>query len=204
MRNIILFDVGGVIRIYDDKSFNAWLKNTFHPNGEIEPAWKKWRDLRDIDKIDEHEFYANFISDIGISAKDISEEDFYAKFFNEHIETNEKILKFIENQLFGKFRLYIFSNMSRMEVKEHRKKVDYEKFFDKCVYSFNLGLIKPDIEFFKKGLDVIEHKGDECIFFDNNLKNKKNSEKLGIKFVQYVDFDKFSKDIESLKYNPER
>ena len=196
MRNVIIFDIGGVLRIYNNNTFNDWLKTTFNITKGIVPIWKKWQNLRDIDKIDEHEFYSKFLSDIGISNIELSEHDFYNKFFEDCITTNDKIFSFIENNLFGKYELYIFSNMSRIEVIEHRKKVNYEKFFNKCIYSFDIKVLKPDINFFKKGLELIGHVGEECIFIDDKIKNKINSEKSGIKFIQYTDYNKFLKDIE--------
>lgn len=199
MRNIIIFDIGGVLRIYDNDSFNDWLKKTFNINKEIRPIWKKWRDLMNIDKIDEHEFYSNFLKDVNIPELKFPEEQFYNKLFEEYVKDDEKILKFIENNLYQKYRLYIFSNISRIDIRKYREKVDFEKFFDKCIYSYDIKTIKPTIEFFKKALKLIGHLGSKCVFFDDQLKSKENSEKVGIKFIQHINHEQFIKDLDILK-----
>ncbi len=199
MRNFIIFDIGGVLRIYNNSAFNDWLKTTFNITKAIEPIWKKWQDLRDIDEIDEHEFYSNFLKDVELDNSKLSEHDFYKKFFDDCVTTNHDLFNFIEKRLYGIYKLCIFSNMSRIEVREHKKKIDYEKYFDKCIYSYMIKTLKPDINFFKKGLKLIGHAGEECIYIDDKIKNKENSEKVGIKFIQYIDYDNFIESMKSLK-----
>jgi len=199
MKNVIIFDIGGVLRIYNNNSFNDWLKNTFNITKDVRSIWKKWQKLLLTDKIDEHEFYSDLLKELDISGSELSEEQFYKKLFEDYIKDDKQIFKFIENNLYQKYKLYIFSNFSKIEIRKFREKIDFEKFFDKCIYSCDIKTIKPDIEFFKKALALIGHRGNECIFFDDQLKNKKNSEKIGIKYIQYLNYDQFVKDFNKLK-----
>lgn len=196
MKKAIIFDIVGVLRRYDNQLFNNWLREKFRVSQDIESVWKKWQDLRDVDEINEHQFYSNFLKDVGISEAKLPEELFLGKFFNDCVRDDEQILKFIEENLQGKYKLYIFSNFSRIDLKKYREKIDFEKFFDKCVYSCDIKVKKPSVEFFEKGLKMIGHRGNECIFFDDQLKNKENAEKVGIKFIQYFDYDQFVKNLE--------
>jgi HAD superfamily hydrolase (TIGR01509 family) len=200
MKDVIIFDIGGVLRIYENDAFDDWLRETFSITVDIRSAWKKWQDLRDIDAIDEHKFYKYFLQDIDLPYSALSEREFYRKFFDEHVMTNEKMFNLIEKHLWKKYRLYIFSNMSRIEIREHKKKIDYEKFFDHCVYSCNIGKLKPNCDFFEKGLKEIGCKGDECLFVDDKTKNRKNSEKYGITFVQYGGHEEFVNKMELLGF----
>ena len=199
MKNVIIFDVGNVIMLYKNKAFNDWLNHKFNGTKEIAPIWKKWLNLGDLDKISANEFYTGFLKEVGIDQNNLSEKEFFGKFFGDYVLTNEKILKFIKDFFFNKYELYIFSNMNKNEIIENNLKSNYESFFKKCVYSCNIKLKKPDIEFYQKALELIGHKGEECIFFDDNIKNKENAEKTGIKFVQYIDFNKFLTDVKELK-----
>lgn len=199
MRNVIIFDIGGVLRIYNNNSFNDWIKDTFKVKKNVRPVWKKWQRLLQTDEVNEHEFYSSLLKELFIPESELSEERFYNKLFDDYISDNKQILEFIKGNLYKKYKLYIFSNFSRMEIRKYRKKIDFEKFFDKCIYSCDIKRIKPDIEFFKRALDAIGHQGSECIFFDDQLKNKKNSEKVGIKFIRYVNYDQFIKNLKKLK-----
>ena len=199
MRTVLIFDLGGILEIHDIDSFCNWIKNKYSIYEDIKPIYKKWEYLRDVDKIDEHEFYQKFIDEIKIS---LSEEEFYQEYYTNHVHQCLDMLKFIENKLFGKYELYIFSNNSKINIRKFQDKINYEKLFKKCVYSFDLKTKKPALEFFKKGLKIINHKGDECIFIDDQLKSKINSEKLGIKFIQYINLDKLKLDLKSLNILP--
>jgi len=199
MRNVILFDFGGVLEIHGVASFCDWLKEEFNLSSDILPIYKKWEYLRDIDELDEHEFHKRFTKDVGI---DISEDDFYNEYYSNHVKQCFDVLDFIEKELFGKYDLFIFSNNSRITVNKFQEKTGFERLFNKCVYSYYLHTQKPDIEFFRKGLELIGHDGEECIFFDDQIKSKENSEKLGIKFIQYKDLDQLKKDLKYLIIYP--
>ncbi len=195
MQNVFIFDVAGVLRFYNGSAFFRWLDHTFHSPKNVSEVWKKWQNLRNIDAIDEHEFYSNFFRDIGVSESKMPEKVFYAKFFSDYVKDNKQILNFIKSYLYGKVELYIFSNLSRIDLEKNKEKIGFEYLFKKCIYSFDLGVKKPDITFFEKGLELIEHPGKDCIYFDDQLKNKENAEKLGIKFYQYTNFNQFLKDL---------
>ena len=199
MRNVIIFDIGGVLRIYNNNSFNDWIKDTFNVAKDVKFIWKKWQRLMHADKIDEHEFYSNLLKELDIPESKLTEEQFYKELFENYVKDDKQIFKFIESNLYQKYQLYIFSNFSRIEIRKFREKINFEKFFDKCIYSCDIKTIKPGIEFFKKALDLIGHQGSECVFFDDQLENKENSEKVGIKFIQYLGHSQLIKDIEKLK-----
>lgn len=199
MRNIIIFDIGGVLRIFNQELLFGWLQKTFNTTQDISYIWKKWEISKDVDEISDYKFYSNILRELNISQSNLSKDTFFNKFLDEYTQTNHDLFNHIKNNLFKRYKLFIFSNMSRFEVRKHREIYDYEKYFEKCIYSYDLKLVKPEINFFKKGLMLIGCKGEECIFFDDMLKNKKNSEKVGIKFIQYTNYYKFIKDCKILK-----
>ncbi len=196
MRKVLLFDLGGVLEIHNTDSFLNWIKNKFSINKDIKPIYSRLVYLRDIDEINEHQFFQNFIEEINV---DISEEDFYNEYYENHVHQSYDVLNFIENELLNKYELYIFSNNSRINIQRFKNKINFEKLFKKCIYSYDLKTKKPNQEFFRKGLKIINHKGSECLFFDDQLKSKENSEKVGIKFIQYTTLNKLKQDLKSLE-----
>jgi glucose-1-phosphatase len=192
MRNVIIFDYGGIIESHLTKSFCEWIKKKFKIKKDIWPIFKKYEILRDLGKINEHELYQNLIKELNIN---ISEKQFYDEYFENHVKQHLDVLDFIEKELFGKYELFIFSNNSKININMLKKKINFEKFFKKCIYSYNIGIRKPDLRFFEEGLRLIEHKGEECVFIDDQLKSKENSEKTGIKFIQFINLDKLKNDL---------
>lgn len=47
----------------------------------------------------------------------------------------------------------------------------FKKFFDINIISGDIGLIKPDVDFYKKTIDLIDAKPEECIFIDDKKRN---------------------------------
>ncbi len=192
MRDVLVLDYGGVLEIHDFIGFCSWLAERSTPGKDVISTYKKIRELRERDTIDEHDFFARLAEKLDF---DIPKEEFYETYYTQFVHPCYETLAFIEQHLFGKYELYLFSNNSKITVRKLSERTHFERLFSRCVYSFDLRTSKPDIEFFRKGLELIGHKGEECLFFDDQLKSKENAEKLGIKLIQYKDLTQFKKDL---------
>jgi len=199
MRKFIIFDLGGILEIHDVDGFCKWIKKKFKLRYEVKEIYSTYKRigyLLDTDEIDEREFYKRFTSEMGIK---IPYEEFYKRYFTYHVKQCRDVLEFIKESLFERYEIYIFSNNSRINVRNFKKKIDFEKLFDKCIYSYDLHIKKPDIDFFKNGLKIIGHKGEECIFIDDQIKSKEPSESMGIKFILYKNLNQLKKDLKALE-----
>ncbi len=196
MRNAIIFDYGGILEIHDTSSFCEEIQREFHIRGSIKPLYKKWEILRDLDQIDEHEFFRQISQELKIP---LTEQEFYHKYYHKFVKQCTSVLEFIKKKLYGKYELFIFSNNSRINVRKFNEKTHFEKSFKKCVYSYDLQIKKPDPLFFKKGLKMINRKGNECIFFDDQLKSKEAAEHEGMTFIQFTNLVALKKDLQRLK-----
>ncbi len=82
------------------------------------------------------------------------------------------------------FKIYIFSNNSKDGVKRPVEIMESLGFHpDGYLSSEELGVKKPDPEFFTKACERFNLNYDESIYFGNSLKNDQPSEKAGIPFV---------------------
>jgi len=197
MHKIIIFDLGGVLFVHDNEGFNAWIKEKFSLDRNLGPLYKELRALRNCGKIDEHEYFNRFKDFAGI---DITEKEYYDKYYKDHVKTSFDMINFIKDNLYGKYPLFCFSNNSVINIRNYKRYYDFETLFEKCIYSFELGVKKPDPEFFKKALKLMGHKGDDCVFFDDKLKSKESAEAEGIKFIQFKNLDTLKKDLKELGF----
>lgn len=195
-RKIIIFDLGGILETHDVTAFCAWMKKRFNIAKNIELIYKKWEFLLDTGKIGEKDLHKKFTEELGIS---ISKEEFYNEYYKNHVVRHFDVLNFIKEKLAGRYKLYLFSNYAKTHRSKFKEKYDYEKLFEKCIYSFDIGVKKPDPLFFQKGLKRINHKGEECIYFDDQLKSKEIAEKLGIVFIRYKNLDQLKAELTTLK-----
>lgn len=199
MRSAIIFDIGGVLKTYRTIDYCKWVKEQFKVEKDTFQIYKDIYPLRDSGKMSDHQMYLEYLKRTGLSEQVFPYHEYNEVYFNEFSKNNLELLNFIENNLYGKYKLYIFSN-------NHQTGINYfklyyplaDKIFDKCISSHEIGYRKPDPEFFRIGLETIGEKGENCVFFDDQLKSKEITEKNGIQFFQYTDFEQFKKDWDEL------
>jgi putative hydrolase of the HAD superfamily len=94
-------------------------------------------------------------------------------------------LKMLE-QLKKKYRLLLLSNTNPLHIeisaanefsKTGKTMSDY---FDKCYFSYEMKMAKPDEEIFQALLDNEQVSANECLFLDDGQKNIDQAAKLGI------------------------
>lgn len=89
-------------------------------------------------------------------------------------------------ELKKKFRLLLLSNTNSLhiEVGVVTELARYGKqmsdFFDKCYYSYEMKMVKPDAEIFEALLSDAGLLAEECLFLDDGPKNIEMASKLGI------------------------
>lgn len=85
-----------------------------------------------------------------------------------------------------RFKLYLLSNTNAIHMDYCKKNFfqwkghQLEDFFDKCFFSYELGLTKPDPEIFKVVLQEAKLQPHECLFLDDGIINIEEASKLGI------------------------
>lgn len=71
------------------------------------------------------------------------------------------------------------------ELLEIMERKGIKKFWDKVVNSSEIGLAKPDPEFFKAALAILQARPENCLFIDDNLKNIAGATSEGITGIVY-------------------
>ena len=90
------------------------------------------------------------------------------------------------SELKKKYRLLMLSNTNPLHIQtavaaEFRKTgKTMQDFFDKCYLSYEMGMVKPDVEIFKALLADAQVKAEECLFLDDGKKNIDTAAALGI------------------------
>jgi FMN phosphatase YigB (HAD superfamily) len=78
------------------------------------------------------------------------------------------------------------------------KKYDFFRLFDYIFNSYHMGKTKRDSSLFDDIVQVLKTKPGRVLFIDDDLGNVERAKKKGWKVIQYVDRDRFQKDIEEL------
>jgi len=72
------------------------------------------------------------------------------------------------------------------------------KVFDKIFSSAEIGLKKPQSEFFDRVMNEIGLEKDDVQFWDDTEKNVLGAKEFGIDARQYVNFEEFQREMSSL------
>jgi haloacid dehalogenase superfamily, subfamily IA, variant 3 with third motif having DD or ED len=97
---------------------------------------------------------------------------------------NQKLEMLLE--LKKKFRLLLLSNTNQLHIEVNAAtefaKIDKKitDIFDKCYYSYAMGMAKPDTEIFEEVLKDAGVTAAECLFLDDGPKNTEQAAKMGI------------------------
>jgi putative hydrolase of the HAD superfamily len=84
------------------------------------------------------------------------------------------------------FRLLLLSNTNQLHIEVStagefaRIGKQITDVFDKCYYSYQMGMVKPNADIFETLLADAGVKAGECLFLDDGLKNIEMATKLGI------------------------
>lgn len=165
-----------------DKQFSA---------GELEsifdlPEYKKFS----VGAISEKDLISLFLEKTNLQ---LSIEE-YIEIFKKGIEPIEGMKEILE-KLYGKFHLATLINEGSEWASYKLDYSGFRKFFEINIISGDLGLAKPDPEFYKKSLEIIGANPEECIFIDDRKENCDASTKLGMKSIVFQNAEQLKKEL---------
>jgi 2-haloacid dehalogenase len=96
----------------------------------------------------------------------------------------------------GKYRLYALTNWSGELFPIALERYDFLHWFDGRVVSGDEKMRKPFPEFYQLTLDRFELQPERTLFIDDNLRNVKAAEDLGIQAIRFQNPEQLRKDLE--------
>lgn len=171
----IIFDMFGVIAIDPAANLMPFVKASrpHFSDDEIEEIWLEAArgELSSCD----------FFSRLGFSG-DIERLE---REYLDTVEVDENFFETAERLKARGFRLALLSNdISEWSV-YIRKKFALDKYFDEIVISGDCGLIKPDARIFKRVLERLSERAENCVFIDDRLKNLEAAKSLGMDAILF-------------------
>ncbi|MCL5438679.1 MAG: HAD family phosphatase [Patescibacteria group bacterium] len=111
--------------------------------------------------------------------------------------TREIIEKLKENG----YRLGLLSVHAKEWVEHCEQKFDYHRLFHSTMYSFEVGICKPELKAFELILKKLKVTPQECIFVDDWLENIKAAKKLNIHTIHFHDPKQLKTELIKLRVN---
>jgi len=190
MFKLYIFDMGGVVSRNTSvvPDISAYLE--FNGAEMIEFAWDDFEALT-TGAIPVEEFTRRFSLKSGRAVED----DLLTRFF--HPELDLDVVNTIDNLKNGA-RVVAGTNTITPHYDLHLQKGDYE-IFDAVYASHQMGLAKPDPDFYTYILDREGFSPEQAVFVDDVPANVEAAEKLGIHSFVFTNAEKLKKDLNALK-----
>jgi len=183
----ILFDIGGVlVDLTGVKRLLDLIGNKL-TRAEIDKKWADSEYIKSYEtgKCTTNDFANGFVKEFNI---DITPEDFiaefplYAKgFFPGVIELLQKLKP--------NYTLACLSNTNPLQWISLCERLSIDKYFHHIFLSYEMGILKPDIEAYKYVIDKLDCTPEEIIFFDDNEANVQVAIDSGMKAYRVIGFD---------------
>jgi len=180
-KKIIAFDFFGVIC---SEVAPIWFEQ-FFPREKAHKLKNKYLQSVDVGEISLDSLFLNLEELVDVEPAQIWKD------WLSLAKVNNDVVSIIKS-LQKDFQVVLFSNAVSVFLRQILKENNLERLFDFIIISSEIGIAKPDPDFFKKALEIIGASPEEIFFIDDNLENTKAAEKLGIQTVVF-------KGIETLK-----
>lgn len=195
----LIFDLGNVIVNLNMRDFYKKILPV-SDNKEINIYKDLWEPIEKFDKglFSKENFY--WEAKKRFQFQDVGKEEFFNMFNSIFDSLNYKLLDFIKKiKQDKKYNVFALSNTNPLHVEFLAKNIiDFREHFNQVFYSYELGMIKPDPKIFLYVLEHINYKPSECIFIDDNRKNVKVAEQIGMIGILFRNETKFIEEIKEV------
>ena len=177
-KKIIAFDFFGIIC---SEVAPIWFEK-FFPKEKAHKLKNKYLQPADVGEISLDSLFLNLEKLVGVPPAQIWKD------WLSLVKIDNDVVSIIQS-LQKDFQIVLFSNAVSTFLRQILKENDLERLFDFIVISSEIGIAKPDPNFFRKALEIIDASPEEIFFIDDNLENTKTAEKLGIQAILFKDLE---------------
>lgn len=192
----IIFDIGGVLVDTDyDKVCQplaqlsgldvAGVRNVVDGGPVVQAAMKGL--------IGAGELHEGVCRELGI---DLGYEEF-CEVWTGLLSLNQGIMPMIES-LEPRYNLVLASNTEPIHWSYCARNYDVLNYYHRRFLSFEMGLIKPDPEYFHRVLGGLGASPEECVFIDDRQENVDSAKSVGITAVRFTGNDSLQAELDSI------
>lgn len=193
MINVIIFDVSGILISSDEKDTLDYYSNKLNiPLENIQKAHNKYMDGYEMGELTDEEYEELFFGELGV--------DVDPEYWDVKLSFKEKFVEMytLVRTLGGAYSVYFVSNEGRGYWKMVDDKFKISEIFIDGVVSYQLRVRKPDTKIFKMLIAKYKLVAEECLFIDDNEKNLRGAESLGMKTLHFTNLGQLKEDLRRL------
>ncbi len=111
---------------------------------------------------------------------------------------NQAALTYIAHSLKPSYKIGLLSNIGRDWIQDFFDEYQLHELFDVTVFSSSEGILKPDVEIFRRTAERLKVLPEECIMIDDTLANCDGARLAGMQAVLYQDFETMKQVLQRL------
>ncbi len=158
---------------------------------QLMPSWQNnWRKLW-LGEINEEEMKKIIVPEIG---ERVAEQFFSC--WRELTKADPKMTTLVETvKKEGGYKFGLLVNTPPLMFEYVKQEIPLD-LFDTVLASCEVGLMKPDLQFYRMMIDRLGVQASKCLYIDDNQKNILGGEKVGMQTVQFKDHQSLVKQLE--------
>ncbi len=185
MIHTIIFDMGGIfVQIHTERLIQRLCQKQY--------GMSEKEALHVLTSLDDYHHYEKGLIDSQTfyqGVKRVLNGDFSFGFFKEawqEIFTPVQPMIDLLPQFQLKYKLVLLSNTNELHTAYIESHFPFFHFFNHIIYSFQVGMTKPDRKIFHYTLKKIKSRVEECVFIDDTDENVESAEELGIRSFRFI------------------
>jgi putative hydrolase of the HAD superfamily len=196
--DVILFDVGGVLLTngWDHKERAAVVQNFGLDVAEFEARHPEPNDAWEKDEITAKEYLD---ATVFYKPRSFTHEDFLKAIFAQSVLlTDSALLVLKEISSTQRYLVGALNNEAR-EPNEYRfQRYELRKYFEIALSSCYIGLRKPNLEMYKRAIDILGRPAERVLFIDDRQGNVDSAVDAGMKAIRFTGAENLRRELEKL------
>lgn len=193
----IVFDVGKVLVYFEPD----WIMNKLGFTEETKAVLRKamfedplWNEV-DRGVLSTEELVAAFAKNAPEYEKEI--RDTYLR-VGDSIELLPHAVEWTASLKEKGYHLYIISNYGEYTLEQTKEKMDFLKYMDGAIFSYQYQIIKPDARIYEQLLKNYDLKAQECVFIDDKAENVEAAKAVGYQGIVFTTYEAVTKELEEI------
>jgi len=200
MIKAICFDLDGVYFLNDKSNFIKSLVNLGVSEDEAKRVFLKSDEMNKqykLGKITDEEFWNWALREwhLDLTVQEVID------LLIEGYETNKSAVEYVKKVRNAGYKTVICSNNFPARIDGLQKRFGFLDDFDVSVFSYEVGVDKPNKEIFQTLIEQSGLKADEIVYSDDDASKMDGAKELGINTFLYTNLDAFIKHLENLGVN---
>ncbi len=189
----VIFDYGGVISYPQNKDCIKLMLRLLNCNDPelFDNLYYKYRHEYDLGIFGGTMYWTKIINHFGLEPSDGLIKELHKQDVLSWTEINQEILKCISDLRDKKIKLAILSNMPPDILEDIRHKLGWLDQFDICVFSCEIGKVKPNPDIYHYCLNQMGLMPNEAVFIDDTFKNITGADNVGLNTIWYQNYEEF-------------